>query len=273
MKKTFITVSVFMIFICSFGQAETDVFNNAGTVSGGNDQFVNPAKPSVLEKHRVWLNMTNTGGAFKQLLVGYIEGATNGYDSDFDGITLDRNPYIDFYSINLDKKLVIQGRALPFTDSDAVPLGYRSILSGEFTISIDHADGMLSTHAVYLEDTVTNTLHDLRQSGYTFTTDTGVFNSRFVLRYTNKTLGGDDFETVNNVVSIVMKNASITINSTMENLDKIFVYDMLGRQLSNQNNIRDTNLVIHNLPSTQQILLVKVFLENGKHIIKKTIFK
>lgn len=273
MKKIFTTVSIFMIFICSFGQSTTNVFNNAISVSGNNNEFFKTAKPSVLEKHRIWLNMTNTGGAFKQLLIGYIQGATNGYDSSFDGITLDKNLYIDFYSINLDKKLVIQGRALPFDDSDAVPLGYRTIISGDFTISIDETDGMFSNHAVYLEDKLTNNLHDLTQNGYTFTTETGVFNDRFVLRYTNKTLANEDFETINDVVSVGIKNQVITINSTVENIDKIFIYDILGQQLSNNLNIRDTQLIIQNLPSTQQILLVKVFLENGKSITKKTLFK
>lgn len=276
MKRIFITVSISMIFICSFGQSVTNAFNDAIRVSENNTPFFKPSKtskPSLLEKHRIWLNMTNTGGAFKQLLIGYIQGATNGYDGDFDGITLDKNLYIDFYSINVGKNLVIQGRALPFADSDVVPLGYRTIISGEFTISIDQADGKLSNQAVYLEDKLTNTLHDLRQNGYTFTTGIGVFNNRFVLRYTNKTLAVDDFEAVNNAVSIGIKNEIITINSIVENIDKIFIYDMFGKQLSNNENIRDTQLIIQNLPSTQQILLVKVFLENGKSITKKALFK
>lgn len=262
-----------MIFICSFGQSTTNVFNNAIRVSENNNEFVKTAKPGVLEKHRIWLNMTNSGGAFKQLLIGYIEGATNEYESKFDGITLDKNLYIDFYSINAEKKLVIQGRALPFSDSDAVPLGYRTIITGDFTISIDETDGMLTTQAVYLEDKLTNTLHDLTQNGYTFTTGEGVFNNRFVLRYTNKTLAYEDFENVNEVVSVGIKNQIITINSTIENIDKILIYDTLGQQVSNNQNIKNKQLIIQNLPSSQQILLVKVFLENGKSITKKALFK
>ncbi|MGO4773866.1 T9SS sorting signal type C domain-containing protein [Flavobacterium sp. W22_SRS_FK3] len=272
MKKIFTTVSIFMIFICSFGQSATNVFNNTISVSGNDNQF-KTAKPSLLEKHRIWLNMANTGGAFKQLLIGYIEGATNGYDTDFDGISLDANSYIDFYSINLGTNLVIQGRALPFSNSDEVPLGYRTILSGEFTISIENTDGMLSNQAVYLEDKLTNTLHDLRQNGYTFTTDIGVFNDRFVLKYTNITLGDDDFEIVNSAVSIGINNQIISINSAVENIDKIFIYDVLGKELSNNRDIRDTQILIQDLHLTQQILLVKVFLENGKTITKKALFK
>ncbi|PXY44565.1 T9SS sorting signal type C domain-containing protein [Flavobacterium hydrophilum] len=276
MKKIFITGSIFMIFICSFGQSATHTFNDVNRVSENNIQSFKSSKtskPSLLEKHRVWLNMTNTEGAFKQLLVGYIEGATNGYDGDFDGITLDRNPFIDFYSINSGKNLVIQGRALPFNESDVVPLGYRTIIAGEFTISIDEVDGMFVNRPVYLEDKLTNTINDLRQSSYTFTTQIGVFNNRFVLRHTNTALASDEFEAVNDVVSIGIKNQIISINSTVENIDKVFVYGISGEQLSNKENIRDTHLMIPDLPSTQQILLVKVFLENGKSITKKALFK
>jgi hypothetical protein len=273
MKRIFITVGI-LVSICSFGQSTTNAFNDA--ISENDIQFFESSttsKTSALEKHRIWLNMTNTEGAFKQLLVGYIEGATNGYDSKFDGITLDKNPYIDFYSINLGSNLVIQGRALPFNESDAVPLGYRTIIEGEFTISIDEVDGMFSDHPVYLEDKLTHTINDLRQNSYTFTTTTGVFNNRFVLRYTNKTLNTDDFEAVNDVVSIGIKNRMISVNSTMANIDKISVYNISGQQLSNKENIRDTYSIIQDLPSNQQILLVKVLLENGKSITKKALFK
>ncbi|WP_163401419.1 T9SS sorting signal type C domain-containing protein [Flavobacterium fluviatile] len=273
MKRIFITVGI-LVSICSFGQSTTNAFNDA--IPENNIQFFESSttsKPSALEKHRIWLNMTNTQGAFKQLLVGYIEGATNGYDSKFDGITLDKNPYIDFYSINLGSNLVIQGRALPFNEYDAVPLGYRSIIEGEFTISIDQVDGMFSDHPVYLEDKVTNTINDLRDNGYTFTTATGVFNNRFVLRYTNKTLDTDNFVATNDVVSIGIKNQIISVHSTVQNIDKISVYSISGQQLSNIENIRDTYSIIQDLPSAQQILVVKVLLENGKSITKKALFQ
>jgi hypothetical protein len=273
MRRIFIAVGI-LVNVCSFGQSTTNVFD--ATISEKNIQVLKPSqisKPSVLEKHRIWLNMTNTGGAFKQLLIGYIEGATNGYDSDFDGITLDKNLYIDFYSINSNRNLVIQGRALPFTDSDIVPLGYRTIIRGEFTISIDQVDGMLTNQSVYIQDKLTNVLHNLRLSGYTFCTDVGVFNDRFVLRYANKSLGTDDFEAVNDVVSIVVKNKIISINSNFQYIDKISVYNISGQQLLNRENIQDTKSIIDSLPASRGILLVKVLLENGNSITKKVLFK
>ncbi len=256
-----------MLFMCTFGQS----VNNVLKVSG--EELVNPAKPSLLERHRVWLNLSNTGGAFKQLLVGYIEGATNGFDSDFDGLSLDANPFIDFYSINSGRNLVIQGRALPFAVSDVVPLGFRSIIAGEFTISIDHTDGVLSNQAIYIEDKLMHTIHNLKQGDYVFNTAIGVFNNRFVLRYADTALATDDFETAGNEVTIGVKNQIVNVNSIAGNIDKIFIYDILGKQLLKNENIRDSQLIIQGLSSSQEILLVKVFLENGYSTTKKVLFK
>ncbi len=63
-------------------------FTNAMRVAGNNSQFfkqANTKKTATIEKNRVWLNLTNRGGAFKQLLVGYITGATNDWDNLYDG--------------------------------------------------------------------------------------------------------------------------------------------------------------------------------------------
>ena len=61
---------------------------------------------------------------------------------------------------------MIQGRGLPFILSDTVPLGYRSEIVGDLTISIDHADGDLADRDIYLEDTKTGIMHNLRKGSY-----------------------------------------------------------------------------------------------------------
>jgi hypothetical protein len=39
---------------------------------------------------------TNTQGAFKQLLLGYVTGATNNYDRGYDALSLNGNSFINF---------------------------------------------------------------------------------------------------------------------------------------------------------------------------------
>lgn len=251
------------------------VMLNRTQISGNQNPFfktVTTSKTATLERHRIWLNMTNTEGAFKQLLVGYIQGATNGYDSDFDGVSMNGNAFIDFYSVNLGSNLVIQGRALPFTTNDVVPLGYRSIIAGEFTISIAKADGQLTNQAVFLEDKLTNTLNDLRQGGYTFTTGTGIFNDRFVLRYKSESLGVGEVETIKNNISISNKNNIINIDA-VKTINNVFVFDASGKLLYRKEEINSDQFSTEQLGSTQQILLVKVLLENGYDETQKIILR
>jgi len=256
-------------------------FNNSmrvgvGGITGDNSQFFktrnSKEKPSkIIEKHRIWLNMKNAEGVFKQTLIGYITDATNAYDSRFDGESLDGNEFVDFYSINQNKNLVIQGRALPFNENDEVPLGFRTTIDGTFTINIDQTDGLLTNQALFIEDKLTNTVHNLKNENYTFITEKGIFNDRFVLRYTNKTLGTSDLETLEKQVLVSNKNNRIKINSLFETIDEILVYDMSGRQIFKKGKVDNTELTLTNLVSSQQTLLVKVYLQNG-HAVTKKIF-
>jgi hypothetical protein len=263
-------------FVKAEGGSGTVKFTNKMRIGSNNTQFFKPSKTSksaVTEKHRLWLNMSNAGGAFKQTLIGYVEGATNTYDKKFDGLSFDGNSYIDFYSVNEADKLTIQARALPFSDTDVVPLGYRSTIAGDFTIAIDQADGNLASQRVYLEDKQTGTINELTAGNYTFTTKAGTFNNRFVLRYTNKTLGTGDFETQDAAVWVMIQNKTVTVNSTIENIDKVFIYDVSGKQLYQKEDVKNLQLIMQNLPFAQQVVLVKVVLDNGYQTTRKLIFK
>ncbi len=181
-----------MISLMSFGKSVNE--NSYATSKERNNTFHNKtkSKTAVIERHRVWLNLTNADGLFKQILVGYIAGATNGIDNGYDGISMNANPYLDFYSVNGDKNLVIQGRGLPFVVTDEVPLGYRTTIESTFTITIDEVDGDLTDQDIYIEDKDNNVVHNLKDSPYSFTTVPGTFKDRFVLRYINNPIAAED---------------------------------------------------------------------------------
>ncbi|MBL0736422.1 T9SS sorting signal type C domain-containing protein [Flavobacterium sp. GN10] len=264
-----------------FAKARTGqrgVFTNSMRVPSNNSQFYKSTL--VVEKHRVWLNLTNKEGAFKQLLIGYITGATNSFDFNYDAVTLNGNPYVDFYSINEGNKLVIQGRAVPFVVTDTIPLGYKSTIEkGEFTIAIDHTDGDLSNRDIYLQDKVTNTLHNLKSGGYTFTSAPGTFLDRFVLRYKNlnedKSLGNEDFENQNQKIYVSVKDKNIKLQSVseQENLQEVAIYDVGGKLLYNKKQIGSSEWLIPNFQSGPQVLLVKITLENGQKVTRKIVFR
>ncbi|MCC9062228.1 T9SS sorting signal type C domain-containing protein [Flavobacterium sp. F-30] len=263
-------------FFASGRLAGPVIYNNSMRSGGANNsQFFKSSetsKEATVEKNRIWLNMSNAEGVFKQILIGYIQGATNAYESKFDGVSFNGNPYLDFYSMVNTTKLVIQGRALPFVDTDIAPLGYRTAIEGNFTISIDEVDGNMTSQAIYLEDKTVGITHDLRASDYTFTTAIGTFTDRFVLRYTNKTLGTEDFENLENGISVSVKNKTIDVLSSKENIKEVTIFDITGKRLYNKTKVGNTELQIQNLQSENQVLLVKVTLENDFTSTKKIIF-
>ncbi|URM37714.1 T9SS sorting signal type C domain-containing protein [Flavobacterium anhuiense] len=249
------------------------VFTNDQRVKAQNTQFFKTtAKQNEGEVNRLWLNLSNSEDAFKQLLIGYAEGATNSFDFNYDATTLSSNSYVDFYTINETKKLTIQARALPFDNTETIPLGYKAVAESQLTISIDHADGFFNTQAVYLEDKTTGIITDLRTSNYTFKTAIGTFTDRFVLRYTNKTLGTDDFENLKDGVLVSVKSKVVNVTSGTENIKEVQIYTIGGQMLYNKTKVDTKELEIKNLYSGNQVLLVKVILENNSVVTKKIIY-
>ena len=246
--------------------------NSMRVATAGNSQFFKTDKTTGV-RDRLWLNFKNAKGAFKQVLIGYFDEATNSFDNNYDATTLNGNPYVDFYSVNETKKLTIQGRALPFENSDLIPLGYRSTIDGEFTIAIDHTEGILDGQTIYLEDKKTGVIHNLNTSDYNFIAETGTFTDRFVLRYTNKTLGTGDFENSPDGILVSVKNKVINILSSKENIKEVTIFDITGKLLYSKNKVSNTELQIQNLPSGNQVLAVKITLENDALVTRKIIFQ
>jgi hypothetical protein len=257
----------------------TATFKNTMRIGGNNDQFFRISNPSLvanartaeLEKHRYWLNIANDQGAFKQLLVGYVEDATLGLDRLFDGEMVDVGNAITLYSMVDATKLSIQGRPVPFAVADTIPLGYKSTISSDYTISLFDFDGLFTDQNIYLEDKELNIIHDLKQSDYTFTTAIGTFDQRFVLRYTNATLGTTPPEfTANSVVIYKNTEGNFVINSGAFSMDAVKVFDIRGRLLLTQNAI-NASQTSFNEGMTNQVLLVQITTVDGLTVTKKVI--
>lgn len=252
-------------------------FNNSMRMIGQNSSFfklnaTKKTKTNDIERHRIWLDLYNSEGAFKQILLGYATGATDDFDSLFDGESFNGNEYLDFYSIIQDKNLVIQGRALPFEETDEVKLGYSTTIAGVFTIKIDQADELLARQNVFVEDKSSNRIVNLKNENLTFNTAIGVFNDRFVLRFMDKTLDLDEFEKDKESVVVFNENRQLQVNSTKEFIDEIAIYDLAGRKIYEKNNINEIDFSLLNLVSNNQPLLINIVLQNGHSVVRKVIY-
>ena len=260
-------------FFASSSATGTITFTNAMRVAGNNSQFYKETAKTKSEPnlYYFWLNLTNLSGAFKQIAIGYEEGATNGYDFGIDAFTAIGN-IISFYSTIDNNNFAIQARAYPWTSNDVIPIGYSSTIKGSFDINLDHNSPFFDTGAIYLFDADLNLHHNLKSSPYTFNTAVGTFNNRFVIRFVNPTLGVDENILDEKTVTITANNQEINAFSPTQNIRKIQVYDLLGRLIFEDTTISQKQYTIRNLLAQNQTLIIKLQLENNQNIVKKLIY-
>lgn len=253
----------------------TATFNNNMRIAGNNDQFfrvsgTTTASVTEPEKHRYWLNITNTQGAFKQALIGYADAATMGIDRLFDGEMVDVGNVISLYSLVENTKLSIQGRPLPFDITDVIPLGIKSTIAGEFSIALHDFDGLFEFQNIYLEDRVLNVMHNLKNGPYTFSTAIGTFDTRFVLRYLDNQLGVDPVFDDNAVLIYKNNESNFVIHSGVFVMDEVKVFDLRGRLLSHLKDINATQITFDG-GEANQMLLVQITTVDGVTVTKKVI--
>ncbi len=126
-------------------------------------------------------------------------------------------------------------------------------------------------HLFYQLDKYIGIIHNLKEEPYHFTSIKGTFDDRFILRYTTNSLDNQDFENIKNSVVIASNERNITIKSYVENLDQVTVYDILGRQFYYSKDIQNKELIITNVTSSNQSLIVKIKLQNGQIVTKKIV--
>jgi len=245
-------------------------FKNTMRKGENNNQFFKNSATQDLVKNRFWLNLENTQGLFNQALVGYIEGATDSYDRGFDGEVF--GTAVNLYSIIPNKNLTIQGKSLPFQNTDVVKLGYKATVAGNHKITLDHFDEFFMTQEVYLKDNLLNVIHDIKNAPYSFASAIGTFDERFEIIYQRGNLGIENPSFDPNSILIYKKDKDVIINAGNVEISELKVFDIQGRLLYNAKNVNNKEAVIKNLPSTEQVLIVQVRTLNGNLVSKKLLY-
>lgn len=240
-----------------------------------NIQFYRMANSITADnKNRIWLDLVNaTTNETTRTLVGYVPGATQQRDHLFDATT-DYQSNQSFFSLIGQNIYSIQGRALPFENSDTISMGFAVPTAGTYKIGIHALDGLFANNGqtVYLQDNLTGLVHNLSVSPYTFVTTTGANKTRFVLRYTAGALANSNNDLAANNLVVWKDKATIKAQSVSEPMASIAIFDILGRNVFSQNNINANSFETANVLSQQQALIVKVTMTNGAIVTKKIIF-
>ena len=265
-------------FIVEAKAAKEVVFRNNMRVKNNSQYFFKTEQDStgtpenVVTEGRVWLNATNTLGAFSQAIVAYNPATTLDYDNGYDGKALAAGN-ISLYSVLQTQTdslhLIIQSRG-SFTVNDTVAMGYTAATAGQFDIAIDHKDGVFSTdQAIYLVDTFTGSMRNLTDGSYTFTTEAGTFNNRFKIVYALKGELGTDTPVVDAKQLVVYRDGKQINIESPATIKTVTVFDMLGKNVYTKNNIDNTTFATDSLNVAQQVLIIQITLYNNQVISKK----
>jgi hypothetical protein len=247
------------------------VFNNAMRTDA-TATFYKTANENVTDLNRLWLNLSNDTNLVGQTLIGYALGATEGVDSSMDALYFNDAP-LALTSIINNKEYIIQGRSLPFFDTDIVHLGFKTDISGSFTISLDSFDGLFSENqAIYLKDNLTGSLQNLKLADYTFTTPVGIFNERFEVHYNNSTLNTENPQVSNQNILIAVNNQKININSGTLIMEKIELIDISGRVIYTQEGLNTSIITLENVVTKNQVLIVRINTKDNNIVNQKIIF-
>ena len=212
-------------------------FNNSMRVNSGNNQFFRaPAtKNSQNEQDKVWLNLTTDDGAFNQLLIGFINGATDGIDRSYDAHKFGGG-WVSFYSIAEGEHLAVQGRK-SLNEKEEVKLGFSSYVNETeiLKIGIANIEGKFrgSEYEIYLKDNFMNKIHDLNQKDYEFISESkGIFDDRFELLIQKSSILDIDEEVLNDQLIIINSEGELTVSTSNNSIISNFqAYGLLGKIL------------------------------------------
>lgn len=219
-------------------------------------------------KNRFWLNITSPSNLVNTILIGYIEGATNNYETDFDG-ELFAVGSDSFYSILGARKLAIQGKANNFSTDDVITLGNVFAVNGTYKIKLQTAEGIFETNQkVYLRDRVLNQYFDLSSNEtYTFTATKGTNNNRFEIVYKEGTLAVADDK--KSEFQVYRSGDNFVVQSS-DKLGNVELYDAGGKLIRHLYS-KEKNIVIEANALPHGVYIIKA--ENSGSLRTKKVIK
>ncbi len=161
------------------------------------------------------------------------EKATSKMDNGYDGYILDVFPN-DMYFLNGENQLMIQG--VGYFDANAsYPIGVKTAVDGIVSFTIDALENFKTEQSIFIYDNLTDTYHDIRSAKYEVDLPIGTYNTRFALRFKDKTLKLDQ-QTINDGIQILhIQNGNyLEINNKSIDLtvEKVTLYTILGQWVS-----------------------------------------
>ncbi|MGK4568335.1 T9SS sorting signal type C domain-containing protein [Flavobacterium sp. 3HN19-14] len=245
------------------------MFNNSMRTGNNTATFFRNAN---VDKHRIWLNLSNSVGLQNQILVGYMNGATDGVDVSVDAKQIESG-INNIATLIGDDKFNIQAKALPFVDTDEIPMSFNALAAGNFTISLDHTDGLFADEQnIFIKDNLTGTIHSVKDSAYEFAAEAGTTTNRFSIVFQNTNLHFENPTFTANDVVVFKHDNVLNINSGSIAMKTVRIFDVRGRFIYERTDINATTTALKDLRAEQEVLLVQITSQNGEVVTKKVVY-
>ena len=262
------TAQGFGVFASAQGTA---TFNNGMRLATGNTTLRN----NTLSRDRLWLSVTSSAyGLSGNTLIGFIDGATPGVDNKYDNGRVASKVSLYSHIQGSDRGYSIQGREA-FDNTMTVSLGFSSIIEEvtSYKISLSDFDGEAWLDATpYLIDNLAGVVTNLMEDSYSFTSDMGQYNDRFVVVFQDRSLGSQQVlassismypNPANDVVTIASPTAAITL---------VEIRDIRGRLIQTQA-VSGQRVAALNVASLDSVIYLVTIATDRGSISKKLIIR
>ncbi|MBT8276504.1 MAG: T9SS type A sorting domain-containing protein, partial [Bacteroidia bacterium] len=256
--------------IKAFGSGTVN-FTNSMRLTSGNSTL----RTSQEEAEKLILKVANDGYDLRSYTgIGFRSDGTPELDDNMDSNRL--ATLISLYSHLEDgsEQLGIQTRE-SFESGIKIPMGFASQVeeAALFEISIAGLEGnALTTASIYLIDNVENTITDLTQSNYQFSSTKGTFNGRFTLQFEGDILSTNDLALETIGVYPNPTSGQLNIVSPTIGIEMITVYDLRGRKVEEVSLNGEQSYQVDMSAMDAALYFVTIQTENGsvtKRIVKK----
>lgn len=252
-------------------EGSTSTFNFKNNHLGTPMRVANPGtfyQKNTSAKNRFWLKLISPNGVDNTQLIGYIDGATDGFEMGYDAEAFGMSSNL-FYSILEDKQLLIQGKSAQFSADDHINLGANFFRNSSYTIELEQPEGIFANgQIIYLKDKLTGTITDLSQGSYTFEANKGVTNGRFEIIYKPETVLVTDNRVKDGVV--VYRDSDHFVIKSPKTIMTVEVFDISGKLITvlKANN---TQARLNAAFFTKGMYLLRIKTGDGEIINKKII--
>ena len=232
------------------------LFNNSMRTDDVTSNFFNNrmAAPSAVD--RFWIQMTTPLDVVTTAAIAYIDGATDGFDLDYDAPMMGIGSDAIFTTLGTEQ-LAIQGKNYPLNRADIVQLSTSHHADGIYTIAIPLAEGIFNgSQAIYLKDKETGIVTNLSENSYSYAAVKGQSDGRFELFYEAKTVLGTD-SLVKETLIVYREGNSFVVKSPTKKITDLEMFDSSGR-LIYKVGPNNTKTIVPAESITQGVYILKI---------------